>query len=66
MLRADVIERERARGHELIAAGVIRHFSSPLGRYGNVGVWSAADADERSAVLTGLPIWPYADIEVTR
>ncbi|MGW0891036.1 muconolactone Delta-isomerase family protein [Saccharopolyspora sp. NPDC002578] len=31
----------------------------------NVGVWVAADAEELHDVLSDLPIWPWADIEVT-
>ncbi|GAA4487046.1 muconolactone Delta-isomerase family protein [Actinoallomurus oryzae] len=62
---AALIERERVRGRELMAAGTIRHFWRIPGRRGNIGIWSAADADELEAALTSLPVWPYADIEVT-
>jgi muconolactone D-isomerase len=62
---AALIERERARGRELIAEGVIRHFWRIPGRRGNIGIWSAADADELEAALTSLPVWAYADIDVT-
>ncbi|MCO5970743.1 muconolactone Delta-isomerase [Actinoallomurus soli] len=62
---AALIERERVRGRELMAAGVIRQFWRIPGRRGNIGIWSAADADELEAALTSLPVWPYADIEVT-
>lgn len=61
----DLIRRERDRGRELIAAGVIQQFWRVPGRRGNIGIWSARDADELEAALTSLPIWPYADIEVT-
>jgi muconolactone D-isomerase len=30
-----------------------------------VGIWSATDADELHAVLTSLPIFPYASFDVT-
>lgn len=62
---ANLTERERARGRELIAEGVIRHFWRLVGPHGNVGVWRADDADALSAALMSLPVWPYADIEVT-
>ncbi|WP_243793534.1 muconolactone Delta-isomerase family protein [Saccharopolyspora gloriosae] len=31
----------------------------------NVGVWVAVDAEELHDVLSDLPLWPWADIEVT-
>lgn len=63
--RDDLIERERARGRELVTEGTIRHFWRLLGAHGNVGIWSAPHADALSEALISLPIWPYADIEVT-
>jgi muconolactone D-isomerase len=61
----DVLRRERERGRELIAAGVIRDIWRVLGRRANVGIWSAADAEELEKVLSTLPIYRYADIQVT-
>ncbi len=63
--RNDLIERERVRGRELMAEGVLRHFWRLPGRRANIGIWTAPDADALEEALTSLPIWPYADIEVT-
>ncbi|WP_031465144.1 muconolactone Delta-isomerase [Sciscionella sediminilitoris] len=63
--RADLIERERARGRELLADGTIQRFWRVPGRRGNVGIWSTPDADTLATVLAELPVFPYADIEVT-
>ncbi|GAA3356283.1 MULTISPECIES: muconolactone Delta-isomerase [Saccharopolyspora] len=63
--REDVITREKARGRELLADGVIRHFWTVVGKRANVGVWVADDAEQLHAILSALPIWPWADIEVT-
>jgi muconolactone D-isomerase len=63
--RDDVIKRERERGRALMSEGVIRHFWRLVGQHGNIGIWAAEDADELEAALTSLPVWPYADIEVT-
>lgn len=63
--RGALIDRERARGLELMADGTIRHFWRLPGTRANLGVWSAKDADALEAALTSLPIHPYADIEVT-
>jgi muconolactone D-isomerase len=48
-----------------MSEGVIRHLWSLVGQRRNVGIWAAEDADELQAALTSLPVWPYADIEVT-
>ncbi|MCB5905918.1 muconolactone Delta-isomerase [Streptomyces pinistramenti] len=63
--RDDLIRRERERGRQLLDEGVIQQFWRIPGRRGNVGIWSAVDADALEEALTSLPIWPYADIEVT-
>ncbi|GAB2664249.1 muconolactone Delta-isomerase [Saccharopolyspora gloriosae] len=63
--RDDVIRREQERGRDLLARGVIKHFWTLVGKRANVGVWVAADAEELHDVLSDLPIWPWADIEVT-
>lgn len=63
--REDVIARERARGLELMAEGVLRHFWRLPGKRTNIGVWTAPDADALDQVLHSLPIWEYADIDVT-
>ncbi|MFJ9217021.1 muconolactone Delta-isomerase family protein [Streptomyces sp. NPDC102383] len=63
--RDEVVKREHAHAHELIAAGVLKHIWRMPGQRGNVGIWSAADADELEKVLSSLPIRPYADIQVT-
>lgn len=63
--RDDLVTRERDRGRELIAEGVIRHFWSRAGQHGNVGIWSAEDGDALHAALTSLPIWPLAEFTVT-
>lgn len=63
--REDVIRREQERGRALLADGVIRHFWTVVGKRANVGVWVADDAEQLHGILSALPIWPWADIEVT-
>ncbi|GIN12945.1 muconolactone Delta-isomerase [Shouchella clausii] len=62
---ADLIKRERVRGRELMAENVLRHFWRLPGTRSNIGIWSAADADELEEFLESLPIRPYANIKVT-
>ncbi|GAA3544058.1 muconolactone Delta-isomerase family protein [Amycolatopsis ultiminotia] len=63
--RLDLIERERARGLELMAENVIREFWRLPGTKANLGIWTAKDADALEAALVSLPVHPYARIEVT-
>ena len=63
--RKELIERERMRGRELHAAGFLRKAWSLPGQKGNVGIWSARDADQLTEALESLPIWPLITVEVT-
>ena len=63
--RRGLIERERARGRELRAGGFLRKAWSLPGQKGNVGIWSARDADQLTGALESLPIWPLITVEVT-
>jgi muconolactone D-isomerase len=62
---ADVVAREAERGRELKDAGTIVRIWRIPGRRANVGVWSAATADELHAALTSLPAFPWIDAHVT-
>ncbi|WP_399895448.1 muconolactone Delta-isomerase family protein [Streptomyces sp. BBFR51] len=63
--RDEVVKREHAHAHELMATGVLKHIWRLPGQRGNVGIWSATDADALEQVLASLPIRPHADIKVT-
>ncbi|RYF56327.1 MAG: muconolactone delta-isomerase [Comamonadaceae bacterium] len=63
--QSDVSIRERERGLELHQEGVLQQIWRLPGRRANIGLWTAKDADHLHEALTSLPIWPYADIEVT-
>ncbi|MEU8874039.1 muconolactone Delta-isomerase family protein [Streptomyces javensis] len=63
--RADVVARERDAGRELIAEGVIQKIWRIPAQHRNIGVWTVPDADALHRVLTGLPIFPYAEFDVT-
>ncbi|MCE0763227.1 muconolactone Delta-isomerase family protein [Pseudonocardia kujensis] len=62
--RSDVVDRERAAGRALIEAGTLKGLWRVPGEKGNVGIWSAADADELHDVLQALPIFPHARFHV--
>ncbi|GAA3573613.1 muconolactone Delta-isomerase family protein [Amycolatopsis ultiminotia] len=61
----DLLAREWARGQELHAQGILRTLWRVPGYQGNVGLWSARDADELAEALQSLPIWPLVTAEVT-
>ncbi|WP_328328186.1 MULTISPECIES: muconolactone Delta-isomerase [unclassified Streptomyces] len=61
----DLVERERDRGRELMADGVLRRLWTLPGKRANIGLWSAPDADTLVEALNSLPIRPYVDIDVT-
>jgi muconolactone D-isomerase len=63
--RDALLERERARGRELKAAGTIQDLWRLPGRQANVGVWRADDATELHQALTSLPVWRWTEIAVT-
>ncbi|MCW2947617.1 MAG: Muconolactone delta-isomerase [Actinoallomurus sp.] len=63
--RADLLAHEAARGRELVAAGTLRHIWRLPGRLANVAIWSAGSVEELHDALVSLPVWPYAEIEVT-
>lgn len=62
---ADVMARETVRGRELKEAGTIVRIWRIPGRRANVGVWSAATADELHEAITSLPAFPWIDARVT-
>ena len=62
---AELGERERQRGLELVEAGVIRKIWRVAGRQANVGIWEAADATELHAAISSLPAFRWMDVRVT-
>jgi muconolactone D-isomerase len=63
--KAELLERERARGQELRAAGTIVRIWRLPGRLANVGIWEAADPTELDAAIASLPLHPWMSVRVT-
>lgn len=61
---AELREREAAVARELAAEGLLTRLWRVPGRWANVGIWTAADADELHAALLRLPFFPWLDIRV--
>ncbi|MCY3561935.1 MAG: muconolactone Delta-isomerase family protein [bacterium] len=62
--RDELIAAERARGQELVEAGVIGRLWRVPGRWANWGVWRATSPAELHEALASLPFFPWLDIEV--
>jgi len=59
-----LIAKERAHAAVLVEQGhLVRMWRVP-GRRENWGLWRANDATHLHDILTGLPFWPYMDLQV--
>ena len=56
---------EKAVAQRLQREGQWRHLWRVAGRYANVSIFDVASHDELHAILSGLPLFPYMEIEVT-
>jgi muconolactone D-isomerase len=56
---------EKARCHELMAQGVWRHIWRVVGQYRNVSIFDVPDNGALHEILTGLPLFPFMNIDVT-
>ncbi|TWF95560.1 muconolactone Delta-isomerase [Saccharopolyspora dendranthemae] len=63
--RADLLAREKAYSQKLQREGKWPHIWRIAGEYANFSVLDVADHDELHALLSGLPLFPYMDIEVS-
>ena len=62
--RKELREKEVAMAAELAKKGHLVRMWRVVGRRENWGLWRAKDATEMHAILSGLPIWPYMDVQV--
>ena len=56
---------EKAVAQRLQREGKWVHLWRIVGRYANVSVFDVASHDELHAILSGLPLFPFMDVEVT-
>ena len=63
--RADVLAREKAYSQERQRSGEWPHLWRVVGEYANVSIFDVAGNDELHDLLSGLPLFPYMDIQVT-
>ncbi|RJO79420.1 muconolactone Delta-isomerase [Nocardia panacis] len=63
--RAEIIAREKAYSQELQRTGKWPHLWRIAGEYANYSILDVESNDELHQLLSGLPLFPYLDIEVT-
>lgn len=56
---------QKAVAQRLQREGKWRHLWRIAGRYANVSIFDVESHDELHAILAGLPLFPYMEIEVT-
>lgn len=63
---ADAVKaREKEYAQQLQESGKWRHLWRIAGQYANVSVFDVDSVEELHAVLTGLPLFPYMQLQVT-
>lgn len=62
---ANLKAEEKAHAQELQRGGEWRHLWRVAGRYANVSVFDVESVDRLHEVLSGLPLYPFMDIQVT-
>lgn len=61
----EILAREKAYSQQLQGAGKWRHIWRVAGRYSNVSIFDVRDNAELHEILSGLPLFPFMNIEVT-
>lgn len=60
----EIRAREKSVAQEIQRRGKWPHLWRIAGRYANISIFDVADADELHTLLSGLPLFPFMDIEV--
>lgn len=63
-VRADILAREKAYSQELQKSGKWRHIWRVVGQYANISIFDVESNEELHNLITGLPLYPYMDINV--
>lgn len=62
---AAILAREKAYSQQLQASGKWRHIWRLAGEYANFSIFDVSGNEELHQILTGLPLFPFMEIEVT-
>ena len=63
--RADIVAREKDYCQKLQRAGKWPHIWRIVGEYSNFSIFEVDSNDELHDLLSGLPLFPHMDIQVT-
>ena len=61
---AEIKKKEKVYAQELQTGGEWRHIWRVAGTYSNLSIFDVKDVDRLHEILSGLPLFPYMDIEV--
>jgi len=64
-VKADLVAREKAYAQEVQRSGRWPHLWRVVGEYANVSIFDVESNDALHDLLSGLPLFPYMDIQVT-
>ncbi len=64
-LRDELIGREKAYSQDLQRRGKWPHIWRIVGEYANFSIFDVESNDELHQILSGLPLFPYMNIQVT-
>jgi len=62
---AEILAREKPYSQDLQRQGKWRHIWRVTGHYANVSIFDVRDHAELHEILSGLPLFPFMDIEIT-
>ncbi|WP_151719805.1 muconolactone Delta-isomerase [Gemmobacter serpentinus] len=60
-----ILAREKAYSQDLQASGKWRHIWRLAGEYANFSIFDVSSNDELHQILSGLPLFPFMEIQVT-
>lgn len=63
--RSEIVAEEKSYSQQLQRAGKWPHIWRIVGEYSNFSIFDVESNDELHALLSGLPLFPYMDIQVT-
>tara|TARA_R110001606_G_scaffold337163_1_gene485174 strand:+ start:13428 stop:13718 length:291 start_codon:yes stop_codon:yes gene_type:complete len=61
---ANIKAKEKTYSHELQLQGKWRHLWRIAGSYANVSIFDVNDNEELQNIISGLPLFPYLDIQI--
>lgn len=60
-----ILRREKEYGQEFMKNGKFQHIWRIVGEFANVSIFDVESNDELHTILSGFPLFPYMDMNVT-